>query len=519
MALAPVGALKGSSMRGGAPLAGHGVNFCVPQPSMSVPVFTASDPLEAWVERLRTQDMPIFSSTLAAIGEVAENDASPTSALGRIILRDAGMTARVLRMANSVYFKGDGQRISTISRAIVLLGFDTVRNIAVSVALIDAFLAGGVRDRVAAEMARCFHGAVHARYAAQVRGDSSPEEVFIATLLSRIGELAFWCFSGDVGLRLDRALTEQRCATEQIEMDVLGFRLRSLTQMLAREWTLPALVSSARSDGVRPDSRDGLVTAGYRLAEAAEWGWDSERARSAVSDYARLLKLGVGEISPVVLAHAGEAARIAGLYGCEEAARRIPRPGVTATDSGNEPAVAKGAEHDPVAELDVARRMVTLIALQAASTTVLDLALEGAGRTLGADRAVLALVTANRTQLSARATEGVGAQQLMRHFNFLLAGAPRDGLTDLVDQARMIEVAAGLPAAPGLSSLARLRAALGDRHQILVPVEANGQVVAVLYIDRAAERPAFNEEAGEGLLHFARLAGIALEQSGPRSGG
>lgn len=42
-----------------------------------------------------------------------------------------------------------------------MLGFNTVRDIAVSVALIDAFLAGGVRERVAAEMARCFHGAVH----------------------------------------------------------------------------------------------------------------------------------------------------------------------------------------------------------------------------------------------------------------------------------------------------------------------------------------------------------------------
>ncbi|MCV4626337.1 hypothetical protein OFC18_30125, partial [Escherichia coli] len=89
---------------------------------------------------------------------------------------------------------------------------------------------------------------------------------------------AFWCFSGDVGLRLDRALREQRGAPEQIEMDMLGFRLRSLTQRLAREWTLPSLVASARGDGVRPDSREGPIVAGYRLAEAAEGGWDSERA-------------------------------------------------------------------------------------------------------------------------------------------------------------------------------------------------------------------------------------------------
>lgn len=484
---------------------------------MSAPSVAATDPLSAWVARLRAQDMPIFSATLAAIGEVAGDEASPASALGRIILRDAGMTTRVLRMANSVFFRGESHRVSTISRAIVVLGFDTVRNIAVSVALIDAFLAGGVRERVAAEMARCFHAAVHARHAAQARGDASPEEVFIATLLSHIGEMAFWCFSGEVGIRLDRALREQRGAPEQIEMDMLGFRLRSLTQMLAREWTLPSLVASARADGVRADSREGLIVAAYRLAEAAEGGWDSERARSAVRDYAKLLKLGVIEVAPVVAAHAKEAARIAGFYGCDDAAQRIPQAS-RAMDAGAD-APAGDAEPDPLAELDVARRIVSLIALQAASTTVLDLALEGAGRTLGADRAVLALVTANRAQLAARATEGLGAQQLMRHFNFLLAGAPRDALTELVDHARTIDVAAGFVPAPGLPSLTRLRAALGDRHQMLVPVEAHGQVMGVLYIDRAPSRPVFPEDAQEGLLHFARLAGLALEQSGPRPRG
>ena len=51
---------------------------------------------------------------------------------------------------------------------------------------------------------------------------------------------------------------------------------------------------------------------------------------------------------------------------------------------------------------------------------------------------------------------------------------------------------------------------------MLVPVEAHGQVVGVLYIDRAPSRPVFPENTQEGLLHFARLAGLALEQSGPR---
>jgi HD-like signal output (HDOD) protein len=475
----------------------------------------ATDPLEVWLDRLRNQDMPIFGATLAAIGEVAEDDASPTSALGRIVLRDAGMTSRVLRMANSVFFRGEGSRISTISRAIVVLGFDTVRNVAVSVALIDAFLSGGVRERVSAEMARCFHAAVHARHAATVRGDPSPEEVFIATLLSRIGELAFWCFAGDTGHKLDLALRQSSAPPEKVEADILGFRLRSLTQALAREWSLPGLVINACADSARPDSREALVLAGYRLAGAAEAGWSGEAARDAVRDYARLLRQDVASVAPVVAQHAGDAARIAGFYGCDDAASRIPVPPPTALADDGE-AAGGGSEPDPAAQLDHSRRMVALISARSASGGVLDLALAAAGTTLGADRAVLALVGANRTQLSARATHGHGAQQMMRHFNFLLAGAARDALTELVDHGRIIDITATHVPAPGLPSVTRLRTALGERHQLFVPITAREQVVGVLYVDRAPTRPPLPADTPDALLHFARLAGIALESS-PRA--
>ncbi len=472
----------------------------------------APDPLAHWVERLSSKDMPIFGATMAAIGEVAENDASPTSALGRIILRDAGMTARVLRMANSVFFRGESGRINTISRAIVLLGFDTVRNIAISVALIDTFLAGGVRERVSAEMARCFHGAVHARHAAAVRGDASPEEVFIATLLSRIGELAFWCFSDEAGQELDRVLRRGATA-EQAEAEVLGFRLRTLTQLLAREWALPPLVVSACADNVRADSREGMVVAGYRLASAAESGWDGERARAALRDYARVLRQDVASVAPVVSAHAREAALIAGFYGCDDAALRIPVPERPLDEIEDDRSDAPAHEADPLLQLEFSRRMVALVSARSVSGTVLDLALEAAGSSLGADRAVLALVAANRSQLVARSTHGHGAQQLVRHFNFLLAGAPRDALTELVEHGRVIDVAASHVPAPGVPAITRLRAALGDRHQLLVPIQAHGQVVGVLHIDRSAARPPFPAGTADALLHFARLAGIALEMS------
>ena len=56
----------------------------------------------------------------------------------------------------------------------------------------------------------------------------SPEEVFIAALLGRIGHIAFWCFAGEVGDRLRSAMLGVD-REDQAEVEVLGFKLERLT--------------------------------------------------------------------------------------------------------------------------------------------------------------------------------------------------------------------------------------------------------------------------------------------------
>ena len=92
-------------------------------------------------------------------------------------MRDQAMTTKILRLANSAYFNASRQGVSTISRAIVVLGFDVVADMAVGLALIDGLLKGGVRERVTEEMARCFFAATLARGMARMRRDGRAEEV------------------------------------------------------------------------------------------------------------------------------------------------------------------------------------------------------------------------------------------------------------------------------------------------------------------------------------------------------
>ena len=130
--------------------------------------------LTTWVQRISEQELPIFKYTVHAIADVVENDDTSTSELSQVILRDANLTARILRVANSTIYNPTNAPINTISRAIVFIGFDLVRDLSLSLAIIDALLNERSKEHMLKLMAESFHGAVQARAIAEKRDDDAP---------------------------------------------------------------------------------------------------------------------------------------------------------------------------------------------------------------------------------------------------------------------------------------------------------------------------------------------------------
>jgi HD-like signal output (HDOD) protein len=138
-----------------------------------------------WVAHIREQDMPALGATVVLIQEVTGDERATNDRLAQVILQDPAMTAKVLKLANSAFYNPSRQSISTISRAIIVLGFNTVAEISLGIRLVDSLLSGGVQQRVLDEMALSFHAAVQARTIAGLRRDGHGEEVFICSLLGR----------------------------------------------------------------------------------------------------------------------------------------------------------------------------------------------------------------------------------------------------------------------------------------------------------------------------------------------
>lgn len=485
------------------------------QPSISNPGQPATatpNGLDAWVARLRDQEMPVFGATASAIGAVTECDRTSAGALGRVVLQDAGMTARVLKLANSSFFNPRGVPVGTVSRAIVLLGFETVHSVALSVALVESLAHGSSRKRVAEMMARSLHAAVQARHAAKRRNDGAAEEVFIAALLAHLGEMAFWCFAGDAGERL-QTLQDAGLDADEAELSVLGFRLKQLTVAMAREWKLSPIVSGLSQGNFARGSREQGVFLAHRLAQAVEQGWETPVARAALRELAEYAGVPAAEMQEEIHSNAAEAARIARFYGAADAARLIPVPAADA-DSGDDDTLDEVDTRapDPALQLEISREMSAHIAATPQLNALLDMALEGIYRGLATDRALFALVTPNRQQLLGKVALGQNAQQLQHKFQFLLTGVPRDVIVEALERRKSFLVVAGQE---GLPPFGRLHNTVGQQPCMIAPVGLPGNTLGLLYADRAS-----GLDAGDfdGLCHFARLVGLGLELLAARAG-
>ncbi len=241
--------------------------------------------LDLWANRLGRESMPVFARTIQCVAGTASSEKSTFSELAWNILQDPTLTARVLKVSNSIYYNPASRRINTVSRAVMRLGFDAVRTMCLSASLVETVLSSQHRERVALEIARAFHAAVQAKKLAGRRKLAQPEEVFVAALLSRIGQIAFWCFAGEMGDQLEKSMENAGQSESQTEMEVLGFRLERLTLRLAQEWKLSALLESMLENNNAADPRAQCIRLGMTWRRLPEKGWTSSDSRGVERRY------------------------------------------------------------------------------------------------------------------------------------------------------------------------------------------------------------------------------------------
>lgn len=495
--------------------------------------------LRSWMERLNRAELPAMAVVVHDLLRLSQSETASVAQLTEVLMRDAGLASKVLRVSNSVYCNPGREVIKTLSRAVVVVGFDQVRMIGLSVSLLDGLLKNSPREQLQALLARSFHGAVQARNMAQYLNQRQQEEVFIATLLSHIGELAFWSHAGSAADRLVSSLNEPGADPEKVMRRELGVTFDQLTVGLLKTWNMgeigQLIQASRSSDG--PAAR--AVALGSQLAErVAADGWTHESVQALIEPVAELIGTDAEHAWQQLVGSGQEAVRIAGNCSNADLQQWIPRaddlpldlsallqmevvPGAPADDAA--PAERKPeAEPEPLLQpnLEMLKLSVDHLKLMVRAPmdvdTILHTVMQGLHRGAGIERVALMVLAERQTQFRVRSAIGKGTQRWRETFSLSCADGAPQIFTHALNQRDCLWL--GSPKSERLQPLVTPAVVelVGSGPFAIAPVIAGERRVGVLYGDMRLSGRELSTSQIAAFKRFAELTGLCLQRLSQR---
>ena len=199
-----------------------------------------SSTLDFLLLRMRHKsDFPAMSHSVMQIQGMATSETESIGSVTNEILKDVGLTNKLLRLVNSAFYARGGGSIGTVSRAVSLVGFNGIRNMALSLVLLEHMQDKAHANVLKEEFLRSLMAAAIASELGAVTRDA--EEAFIGAMFQNLGRLlAAYYFPEEA--RLVRGLVtapRQPVSEAAASTRVLGLNFEALGLGVAKAWGLP----------------------------------------------------------------------------------------------------------------------------------------------------------------------------------------------------------------------------------------------------------------------------------------
>ncbi len=199
----------------------------------------SSGTLDFLLRRMRHKsDFPALSDSVIRIQSMANSERESVGSVTNEILKDVALTNKLLRLVNSAHYARGGN-ISTVSRAVNLVGFNGIRNMALSLVLLEH-----MQDKShAAQLKEEF---LRSLMAGSIGGELCPvvrdsEEAFIGSMFQNLGRLLVQFYFPEEATQIRNLMQSARDpATESVAaVKVLGLNFEELGVGIAKAWGLP----------------------------------------------------------------------------------------------------------------------------------------------------------------------------------------------------------------------------------------------------------------------------------------
>ena len=499
-------------------------NYLNPEDEIEITGSGRQATLEFLLRRMRHKsDFPALSESVSAINKIANSETESIDKLSNTILKDFALTNKLLRLVNSAYFRpAGGGSISTVSRAVIVLGFEAVRNIAITVLLFEHLQNKGNANQLKEDFLRANLAGVLAKDIGATAHMRDLEQSFICSLFHSLGRLLSQFYFPEESDEIRRVMAQKNCSEENAALQVLGISLEDMGMAIARQWGFPPLIVSSmrklpagpvkkpaqQEDRLRvlsgfsnelcdaialatPEVRDReLKKAMARFADAVELDLKDvhqtmQRAVEEVADFARVIHLNLQQTS------FGKQMRLFAKNGASKVDENEGTgdfaDGTVLGESDPLGAIAGEAGQQV---LDA--QAVLTAGIQDISNTLIDgfqlndilrIILETMYRAMGFKRVVLCIRDAKAGVMQGRFGFGPNANEVARAFRFPLSFTPdifhaatSKGVDLLISDINDPKIAGRIPD--------WYRKAVPAHSFVLFPLNIKGSPVALIYADR-----------------------------------
>jgi len=232
----------------------------------------------------QASDLPAMAETVTILNKFKSSEDSSVSDLANILLKDYALTTKVLKIVNSVHYMQSGQ-VTTISRAIFLMGVDHIKNMAMTLMLFDHLQKNNARSEVMDAMLQAFCGGVLARKIVADLNDVEEEEAFICALLHPLGKIIVAYTMPDKTAAIRAMSMEQNISEEQASASVLGVSYQEIGTTLAAEWNYPQKIVQSMQH-VRGEDAPALPSDSQKLSMVASLSTEMSNVLGVDADHA-----------------------------------------------------------------------------------------------------------------------------------------------------------------------------------------------------------------------------------------
>ena len=254
-----------------------------------------------------------FTRQINNVNKILNMKYSSAGDIARVILKDLALTAQVLKLVNSSFYRQFSKKgISTISEAMIILGTDEVRQIAASLKVYEMMKDLANSEVLKEKTLRGLQRSIMARQISTERKLKGSDALQISAMVYELGEYLVALFDPSTYVRVEIAMEENGLSKDEAAKKVLGLTYSDLGRVVAKKLNLPGEVVvsmrpvvrfSTNGDGV-PDTEEQRYLCAFihELCSIPAEGDDAYEMAGAITDKYRDI-LGIDMRTAVGLIH------------------------------------------------------------------------------------------------------------------------------------------------------------------------------------------------------------------------